>query len=170
MPTLFHVSDHAVARFDPRPSPPGTPWARRLLVWAVDRARLAHYLLPRECPRVCWPAQGDNPTATVLRSDHLRVVAVDASWRQRIADARVYVHRLDPAGFTCVDRSAGYWVARSTVPVVSVEAVADCRAAMAALDVELRVVDDLWPLVDAVADLAEFSAIRMRNASARPRA
>jgi hypothetical protein len=45
----------------------------------------------------------------------------------------------------------------------------DCRAAIAGHGVELRVVPSLWPSVDAVAaEVEEYSAVRVRNATPRP--
>lgn len=165
---LFHVSDEGP--FDvmiPRPSPAGTPYAGREWVWAVDEAHLAHYLLPRQCPRVCWaatPAPGDP----LLGSPAARVVVVEHRWASRLLRARLNVHRLDPAGFTLLDATAGYWVSDRAAPVREARRVEDCFAALAKREVELRLTASLWPYVDAVvAAGAEFSAIRMRNARSR---
>ena len=170
VPGLFHVSDAGPLReMTPRPSPTGTSYAGRPLVWAVDAERLVNYLLPRDCPRVCWlPADGAA-----------RVVAVEAGWVGRLggagrAGAGLHVHRLDPAGFRSLDEpggewdGSGYWVSDRTATVVEVSRVDDCRAALAARGADLLVVDDLWPLVDQVVSAGvEFSAIRMRNAAPR---
>jgi hypothetical protein len=156
-PALFHVSDEGpFAALHPRPSPLGTPHEGRPLVWAVDEDHLAQYLLPRACPRVCWP-EGSR-----------RVVAIEVGWAHRLDGAGLVVHRLAPEGFGLLDPIAGYWVSEATAPVLAVERVDDCLAALTARGVELRVVDDLWPLVDrVVAGGGDFSCIRLREA--RPR-
>ncbi len=125
-------------------------------VWAVDEAHLPHYLLPRDCPRVCRPGP-DGP-----------IVAIEAGWADRLDEAPLHVHRLAPDGFAVRDAGAGYWTAAGPVAVLDVETITDCRAALAARGADLRVVDDLWPLVDeVVAGAGDFSCIRMREA--RPR-
>ena len=156
-PALFHVSHEGpFAALDPRPSPAGSHHEGRPLVWAVDEARLPQYLLPRDCPRVCWPEGGR------------RVVCIEEGWADRLDEVPLLVHRLAPEGFRLLDASAGYWVSESSAPVVDVTVVDDCRAAIGAGGGELRAVDDLWPLVDrVVAAGGDFSCIRMREA--RPR-
>jgi RimJ/RimL family protein N-acetyltransferase len=145
-PPLFHVSHEGpFDRFAPRPR-----------VWAVDEAHLAHYLVPRDCPRVCWPGP-DGP-----------IVHVEEAWADRLDEAPLLVHRLAPDGFVVEDAGAGYWVSTDPAAVLGVEVVDDCRSALAARGAELQVVADLWALVDrVVAGAGEFSCIRMRNA--RPR-
>lgn len=156
-PALFHVSHEGpLARLDPRPSPVASSQAGRPLVWAVDEEHLPQYLLPRDCPRVCWPGAGH------------RVLAIEEGWADRLDEAPLLVHRLDPAGFTVLDRNAGYWTSAAPVDVLDVEEVTDVRAALAARGAELQLVDDLWPLVDRVVlGGGDFSCIRMREA--RPR-
>jgi hypothetical protein len=166
LPRLFHVSDaDPFTTMRPRPSPPGTPYEGEPLVWAVDEAHLPHYLLPRQCPRVCWVADSGH---RLLGSPAARVVAVERNWAPRLLRAGLRVHELAPAGFTVLDGGAGYWVAEREVAVLAVRHVEDCFAALAEHDVELRLTTSLWPYVDAVvANARQYSAIRMRNA--RPR-
>jgi hypothetical protein len=160
-PALFHVShDGPFTTLVPRPSPAGTPHVGRLLVWAVDEDHLPNYLLPRDCPRVCW------------RGDGVHVVGVEQAWADRLDEAPLNVHRLAPATFAPlgpIGADGGYWVSSTTTAVIDVEVVTDVRAALTARDVELRVVVDLWPLVDEVtASDRDFSCIRMRHAHPRP--
>lgn len=109
MPGLFHVSEEGpFERMEPRPSPPGTPWSGRELVWAVDDEHLALYLVPRDCPRVCWASDGERNG--LLASPVPRVVAVEAGWLPRIAATKLFVHRLDSHPFVVADAIAGYWV------------------------------------------------------------
>jgi hypothetical protein len=167
VPRLFHVSDAGpLDVLRPRPSPPGTPHAGRPLVWAVDVEHLVNYLLPRDCPRVTWATpDGGDP---MLRSPAPRVVVVEHAWASRLTGAGLTVHRLDAAGFTLLDRGAGYWVSERDAAVLGVDRVDDCFAAIAATGAELRLTADLWPYVDAVVEGGvEFSVIRKRNA--RPR-
>ena len=98
-------------------------------------------------------------------------MCVEEAWAGRLDEAPLNVHRLAPAAFAPlgpIGADGGYWVSTTTTAVVEVEAVTDVRAALAARGVELRVVDDLWPLVDEVtASDRDFSCIRMRHAHHR---
>jgi hypothetical protein len=164
---LFHVSDAgSFASMDPRPSPPGTASEGRPLVWAVDWKHLPNYLLPRQCPRVCWATPtGGHP---LLGSPAGRVVAVEHAWADTLAHAGLVVHELDPEGFSLLDPAAGYWGSERTTSVQRTYQVEDCVAALAERSVELRLTPTLWPYLDAVvAGSVEFSAIRMRNARRR---
>ncbi len=148
----------------PRPSPAGTPHEGRPWVWAVDEAHLPHYLLPRQCPRVCWATPADDRHA-LLGSPAARVIAVEHRWAPRLLHAALNVHELHSSGFTLLDAIAGYWVSPHEVRVEQMRRVEDCFAALAGYDVELRLTPSLRPYVDAVVDaVADFSAIRMRNA------
>jgi hypothetical protein len=152
----------------PRRSPPGTPNQGREWVWAVDETHLPHYLLPRQCPRVCWATPGAHHW--LLSSPAARVIVVEHRWAPQLLRAGLNVHRLDPRGFTLLDATAGYWISEQDVRVQQVRRVEDCFTAVAEHDVELRLTPSLWPYVDAVvAATPEFSAIRMRNAQPRTR-
>ncbi|MFI5844185.1 DUF6886 family protein [Catenuloplanes sp. NPDC051500] len=167
MPRLFHVSDEGpFTTMSPRPSPPGTPHEGREWVWAVDEQHLPNYLLPRDCPRVCWVAP--QAPHVLLSSPAARVIAVEHSWLPRLLPAGLNVHYLDPAHFTLLDPAAGYWVSDQTAAVLQVHHVDDCLTALVRQNVEVRLTTSLWPYVDAVvAAGGEFSAIRMRNALPR---
>ncbi len=162
-------------RMSPRPSPAGTPLEGRNLVWAVDRQRLPHYLLPRDCPRVCWSAA---PTTTEAdRQRYLptagRVIAVESAWLPGLRDAGLLVHRCEPQPFRDLSAEdpafadSGYWASDLDVRVLDVQVVEDCLAELGRAGIELRIVPDLNPYLDAVtSSTLAFSAIRMRNAGA----
>jgi hypothetical protein len=168
MPRLFHVSDEGpFTVMEPRPAPAGTPHEGQKWVWAVDEARLPNYLLPRQCPRVCWAVTGAEPDG-VLRSPAARVIAVEHGWASRLFQAGLNVHLLDPAGFALLDAAAGYWISGQATRVETVRRVENSFTALAEQGVEVRLTPSLWPYVDAVvAAGGEFSAIRMRNAVPR---
>jgi hypothetical protein len=150
----------------PQPSPPGTPFEGRRWVWAVDEIRLSNYLLPRDCPRVCWATP--NEPVPLLTSPAQRVIAIEDGWSGRLLDAGVRVHELEPSQFTLLDPVAGYWVSECEAAVRDVWPLDDCFTAIAERHVELRLTPSLWPYLDAaVAHGTDFSAIRMRNARLR---
>jgi hypothetical protein len=164
---LFHLSDNpAIAHFAPRPS----DYTSMPVVWAIDAAKRANYLLPRDCPRVCFraaAASSADDRARFLGADRA-VVAVEQAWWERIRTTTLFDYAMPSAGFRLHDESAGYWVAETPVTPLGVEGITDLPAAIAAENVTLRVLPSLWALHDAVASSSlMFSMIRMRNAALR---
>lgn len=164
---LFHVSDAGpFTVLHPRPSPAGTTHEGRPWVWALDEEHLPHYLLPRQCPRVCWLAA--DLRHPLLSSPARRVIAIEHGWAPDLLHTGLNVHDVMTEGFTVLDEAAGYWVAERKVTVLGVRRVEDCFEALAEHDVELRLTTSLWPYLDAaVASAPEYSGIRMRHAGPR---
>lgn len=167
MSDLFHVSEKGdIARFEPRPS----DYTDRPVVWAIHKARLCNYLLPRDCPRVTFYAHQETAPADIERflgKDRI-VVAVEEEWLERIKTASLFLYTMPEAPFALKDAAAGYWVSPEPVTPLARDQLLGLREAIAARGATLRVVPSLWPLHDAVAASSlKFSMIRMRNARAR---
>jgi len=170
-PRLFHVSENpAIARFDPRPSPSTDAGVIGTAVWALSEAFLPNYLLPRDCPRICFRAgerttQGDRERF-LTGADH--VVAFEASWLDRVRSTPLAVYEMPPRTFADIHLEAGYWISRESVIPMGMTIVDSPLAALMAAGVEVRVLQDFWPLCDAVAGSSlRFSIIRKRNAAPR---
>jgi hypothetical protein len=164
---LFHVSEEpGIDRFVPRPS----ALVDSSVVWAIDEGHLHNYLLPRECPRVTFyagPTTTASDRARFLRSGQA-VVAIETGWLERVQRTRLYCYHLPAASFECLDVGAGYFVSREAVSPTGVNVILSPRVELERRRIELRILDDLWSLHDAVAASSlVFSMIRMRNA--RPR-
>ena len=76
-PRLFHVSeDTGITRFEPRPSP-STNTTLGVCVWSIAETHLANYLLPRNCPRICFRRGPQTTEADAERflgaAEHVRV-------------------------------------------------------------------------------------------------
>jgi len=171
VPRLFHVSeDMAIARFDPRPVPSPDSGVTGDAVWAVAESHLPNYLLPRDCPRICFRA---GPETTADDRERFlggasRVVAFEATWLERVRAARLALYAMPEATFAEALAEAGYWISRAAVTPASVTIIEDAIDALIAAEAEVRVLQDFWPLRDAVIGSSlQFSIIRTR--SARPR-
>jgi hypothetical protein len=116
-PRLSHITDGLrMRRMKPHPSPPGTSLAGRELVWAVDRERLPHYLLPRDCPRVWRPRPRPARTIAVgACRPSRRVIAVEGAWLPALQDVGLLVHRLAPQPFRDLDAVASSTLAFSAI-------------------------------------------------------
>jgi hypothetical protein len=167
---LFHFSeDPAIVRFEPRLLPTSNGEA---VVWAIDEERAPLYLLPRDCPRVCFYAKPDSLREDVERflghTTARLVIAVESGWLDRIRSAQLFRYLLPANDFALVDSGAGYYVAHRAIEPLAVEPVGDLLEALTAANVEVRITPSLWPLHDAVAASSlHFSMIRMRNALPR---
>ena len=172
MTRLFHVSEEpGIAVFHPRPSPsPQDSGVTGDCVWAIDEAHLVNFMTPRDCPRITFgraPATTDEDAARFLFSAR-RVVAFEAAWLDRLRACVLHIYEMPPAAFAPALPEAGYWIARETVAPIGVRVVDDLVAELVAQGADVRVLQDFWPLCDAVAaSTLEFSISRKRNALPR---
>lgn len=168
---LFHYSeDPTITRF--RPHVAATSSESEPFVWAVDAAHAPSYWFPRDCPRACcWVGErlvSVAGAAVLGRPGARRSHAIEAAWVERVRACRLFVYELDPAPFEPRLADAGYWVARTGVVPIAVRPVGDLIAQHAEAGIELRVVQNLWPIFDAImASGLEFSIIRKANAQPR---
>lgn len=154
---LLHFSeDPAIERFVPHV--PATNPEQPPMVWTIDDEHAPLFWFPRDCPRIAyWSDAGP------------RVHAMEAGWVERMRTCRLYVYRFAPSRFRPWPEADGYWVAEDEAVAVDVEPVGDLFARHRQRDIELRVVDDLGPVRDAVlASGARFSMCRMANLSPTP--
>jgi hypothetical protein len=173
-PRLLHFSDDAtIDEFVPRPvvvpsaRPAGQEWLNGPLVWAVDEARQATYLFPRDCPRILvWP------TANTTEADRERwwgdrrcrmIAHVEWEWLERIRIAELHRYELPADTFEPLD-GAWMWVSRTSVRPVASAPCGPLLDALHAAGVELRVMESLVPLRNAEAGTMHVSRIRLRNA------
>lgn len=170
-PRLFHVSeDPGIMRFDPRPVPSPDAGVTGEAVWAIAESHLCNYLLPRDCPRICFRRGPDTRGADAERllGGARRVVAFEADWLERVRRTKLAVYRMPAAAFEAALPEAGYWIARRSVTPEGVEIIDDSLAAVAAHGAEVRLLQDFWPLRDAVLGSSlQVSIIRARNAAPR---
>jgi hypothetical protein len=81
----------------------------------------------------------------------------------------VVAYRLPEETFAPHPDVGGYWLSREPVAPLEVIELGDLLSLHADARIELRVVENLWPLWDRViAATVEFSGIRLRNALPRP--
>ena len=164
---LFHISEEStITSFEPRAS----EFTSDPVVWAIDTTRLHNYLLPRECPRVTYYADGKTSNVDIDRflGATKAVIAIESIWLRRVHSCRLYCYCLPSETFELIDECAGYYVSRMAVSAESVKVFDDLIIEIARREVELRIMSNLWQLHDAVYESSlQFSMIRMRNALPR---
>jgi hypothetical protein len=135
------------------------------LVYAVDSHYEWLYWFPRDCPRACWEANDETTDEDIERwldGDRSRRVAViEARWRGRLRETRLFAYRLPTDTFEPWDK---FFVSRETVVPLEVVAVGDLEEQHhnAGVDLRCRALVPLWD--DVIATTLDFSGIRLRNA------
>lgn len=171
MPHLLHFSEDPHIKVF-RPHIPASSPSNSPMVWAVDEVHAPGFWFPRMAPRACCWSIGkpltDIGRALLGMGAGTRMHAIESVWLERMRKCKMYVYRLDAGPFGVHNSDAGYFSTTETVMPLSVEPIGDLLALHAAANIELRIVPNLWPVIDAiVASGLEFSIIRKMNA--RPR-
>jgi hypothetical protein len=171
---LFHISEEPDIRlFEPRPVSIDIYGITDEVVWALDEEHLPNYLLPRDCPRICYHrdewTSDEDADRFFKGSKASRIITVEKKWIERLREQVIYRYELDHSGFHLIDETAGYYISRAPVVPLSVQMIDDIPSELLKFDVELRALHSLWDLREAViASTLGYSIIRMRNAAPPP--
>jgi len=166
--TLWHASDDPdIEIFHPHRA--ATAQVDDDLVWAIDDSHVPAYWFPRDCPRATfWIGPNTNAADIAWMNGAPRVHAIEWAWWDRFRTARVYLYLMPPATFTVHNAGAGYYVSRMPVAPLARVDIDDLLREHQDAGIELRVMNELWPLWDRVTtSTLEFSGIRLRNATPR---
>jgi hypothetical protein len=168
---LYHVSEDAgIEVFKPRPSPQVYDGIKGNVVYAIINQLLHNYLLPRNCPRVCFYKGPDttqkHADAFFAHAAATYIMAVENNWFKRITNTTLYCYEMPAATFTLLDECAGYYISYDEVVPTSVKKIDNIFEELLTRHIELRFVPNLWPLAEVVKQSTlQFSLIRMRNAA-----
>lgn len=142
------------------------------MVWCVDEERAWTYLFPRDCPRILlWPT--DATTAADLerwfggRLDS-RIACIEWRWLTAMHSTALYRYEMNAARFRPLADDPWMLVSFETETPRAVGPVGDLVDALAAENVELRLMPSLAPLFGAWEHSFHFSGIRLRNAVGWP--
>jgi hypothetical protein len=171
---LFHVSeDPNINIFKPR-----LPRRNELdpnvgLVWSLTEPALPNWLFPRECPRV-----GYRICENITNEDKMKfftsftnhVVAIEHAWHERQLNATLHVYEFKVANFY-FDEVAGFYVSRESETPIDMVTYTNLYDELFKRNVEVRLLENLWPLRDAVftSSMTLWSFCKMANAKPRNR-
>lgn len=147
-------------------------WLNGPLVWAVDEAHQASYMFPRDCPRVlAWltPATTAEDRERWWGARACSMIAhAEWDWLEQMRRATVYRYEMPGGGFEPLEDDGWMWVSRCWVEPVEVTAFRDLFGALAALGVELRLMESLVPLRDVWGTSLHTSGIGLRSTKGWP--
>lgn len=154
MPRLFHVSENPhIKEFVPRPSLNANSNLVGEAVWAITDKKLANYMLPRDCPRICY------------KDEESYVIAIEKGWLPTIKSTTLYLYEFDDIDFEEFDTTAGYYISRKTVKPKLVTPLEGLLEKVAEKGVNVKVLDHLHDEKKKVLENhTDFSIIRFRNA------
>ena len=166
---LYHISESPnIKIFSPRISPSHFESLDRDVVFAISEKLLHHYILPRDCPRVCFYPGGKSSQSDIEKfigpgsADY--VMAVENKWYRKIQMTTLFVYEMPADYFTLLDECAGYYVSPEAIVPLSVKPIYNILDELLKRNIELRFMPSLGPLAEQVKQSTlNFSLIRMRN-------
>ena len=169
---LFHVSEESdIAEFVPRIPYRNDMDKSKGLVWSLTEPSLPNWLTPRDCPRVGYRATDETTQDDISKffsSTSRHAVAIEHGWYKRMTMTTIYLYEFDVSNFY-FDETAGFYVSDKTEKPIAVVKYDDLFEEQFRRNVELRILNNLWELGEAVkkSSLA-WSLCRMRNAEPNP--
>lgn len=169
---LFHVSEESnIELFVPRIPIREDMDKSKGLVQALTEEHLAQFLTPRDCPRVTYritEKATQNDIEKFFSSSSRYCIAIEHGWYEKMTSTILYVYEFNTANFY-FDDYAGFYVSDQTEKPISITKYDDLFGELFKRNVEIRIINNLWPLADAVKkSTLKFSICDMANA--RPRA
>jgi len=169
---LFHVSEEPdISRFVPRAPTRNDLDKSKGLVWAINERCLPNFLTPRDCPRVTYHVSDKTTDEDITRffsSPCRHVVTIEHAWFERMKNTTLYIYEFDPLNFYLQDEIAGYYVSEQTEVPVGKTQIDDLFGEIFKRDIEIRVINNLWLLAEAVKkSTLNYSICRMANASTK---
>ena len=169
---LFHVSEQPdITEFIPRIPIREDMDKSKGLVWAINEHCLPNFFTPRECPRVTYHAGDKTTEEDILKffsSTSRHCVTIEHIWFEKMQNTTLFLYELDPVNFYLQDVVAGYYVSEHVETPIGKTQINDLFGQLFKRNIEVRLVDNLWPLADAVIkSTLNYSICDMANAQPR---
>ena len=167
---LFHVSEEAdIKIFEPRVPKRNDLDKNVGLVWAINEECLPNFLLPRECPRVCYRIGKTTTKEDIDKFFNNNIVKhtviIEREWWEIIAKTKLYLYEFAVEEFELQDEIAGYYISNTTQKPIAKYVIDDLFEALSQRNVEIKAVDELHGIANKVKNSTLYwSLCRMRNA------
>jgi len=168
---LYHISEvPGIKLFKPRPSLQVYDKIKGDVVFAISDEMLYNYLLPRDCPRVCYFAKTDSSQEDIDEyignTDKKFIINVEESWLERINNTKLHLYEMPYENFELLDEGADYYVSYKTIKPCNMFTIVNLIAELEKRNAELRALPSLKPLSQEISfSSLQFSIIRMKNAA-----
>jgi len=137
------------------------------LVWALTELQLLKFLTPRDCPRITYRTTETSTQEDIERffsSSSRYCIAIEHGWYERMASTTLYSYEFDTSHFYFDDK-AGFYVSEETETPIAVTKYDDLFEELIKRDIEIRILNNLWGLVEAVKKSSlHLSLCRIKNA------
>ncbi len=166
---LYHVSENpGIEIFEPRPSPQYYDNIKGNTVFAVSGKMLHSYLLPRDCPRVCYYAKNDSLKADIDKyigiTEKKFIICTEENWLERIKNTKLYLYKMPHENFELLDEGAGYYVSYKTIKPANINTIENLIEELEKRNAELRVMPSIKLLSEEISySSLQYSIIRIRN-------
>lgn len=170
MEKLFHISEEpGIKIFTPRESPQFYDKIKGKVVFAIFDKMLHNYLLPRDCPRVCFYAGENTSGADKLKfienSNATYVINVEERWKETMAKTKLYRYEFNPDSFEMLDENAGYYISYNEQIHVNETVIDNIFTELKNRNAELRFLPSIIKLAEQTAkSTLNYSIIRLKNA------
>jgi len=166
MPRLFHISDDFhIEEFTPRPVRKEVWGDIEDAVWSVDHLKLQNYLLPRDCPRVCWTlncSTSKEDEKLLLSHGGECVIFVQSNYRDLIETTKLMMYEFDVENFYLIDEVAGYYISHKKEEPLAKVMITNLYLWLDEMNVSLVYVDNLLEVAESSVDRSfDWSNIRM---------
>lgn len=165
---LYHISENpGIEIFEPRPSPQYYDNIKGNVVFAVSGKMLHNYLLPRDCPRICYYAKSDSLKSDIDKyigtTEKKFIICTEENWLERIKNTKLYLYKMPNESFELLDEGAGYYVSYQTIKPVNIITILNLKAELGKRNAELRVLPSLKQISQEISgSTLQFSISRMR--------
>lgn len=156
MEKLFHISvEPGIRIFIPRESPQFYSKIKGKVVFAISDKMLHNYLLPRDCPRVCFYAKENTIEADKLKfienSKATYIINVEERWKEMIAKTKLYRYEFNPDSFEMLEENAGYYISYNEQIPLNVIVIGDVFTELKNRNAELRFLPSIIKLAEQTA-------------------
>lgn len=165
---LYHVSDRGnIKIFKPSPHTRKDLETGKKYVWAIDEKRLGNYLLPRNCPRVCYYINTNTTDEDIEKytDDGAHTICIEEGWRENVEEEVLYIYEFDISNFVLQDDIAGYYISEEEEIPQRMMKVSNLLAVLQEKGIDIKFYPEIVSVSQEIRESTfNWSCIRMKYA------
>lgn len=168
---LFHISEEGhIQKFVPRTSPQHYTAINGDVVFAISNERVHNYLLPRNCPRICYWQNKHTTQSDIAEffagTSTQNVIVIEDAWLKAVNDSKLYCYEFAVDDFELLDENAGYYIAYNAQVPIKFSTIDKPMEMLRQLGVTVVNIPALKHLAERITkSTLSFSLIRLRNST-----